>query len=257
MKKELRVVFTETPENSRLNLSYEEAFYLSRCNDWAEDTLRIWRNERAVVIGVFQRADEEVDLEYARSKGIQVVRRFTGGGAVYHDLGNINFAISTKTSAESKQGVDFLYEHLIYGAINALKLMGFSPRKENINDIIVEGKKVIGVAGSIKKDCAFLHGAMLYSTDLNVLSRVLKVPLKKLQDKNIESVKYRVTTLSQIKPELRVKDVISSLITGFSEVLGTESYYIDLPTDKEIELARRLYAEKYSSEAWNLERRRP
>jgi lipoate-protein ligase A len=257
MVKDLRVIFTETPENSRLNLAFEEAFYLSRCNEWVDDTLRIWRNERAVVIGVFQKAEEEVDLEYARNNGIQIVRRFTGGGAVYHDLGNINFALSTKIHGDSKRGIDYLYEYLIFGAMEAMKLLGFSPKKENINDIVVEGRKVIGVAGSLKRDCAFLHGAMLYSTDLNILSRVLKVPLKKIQDKNIDSVKYRVSTLSQIKPELKVKDIISSLIAGFSKILEAKGYYIDMPTEREIGLARKLYAEKYSSDSWNLERRRP
>ncbi|MEM0021103.1 MAG: biotin/lipoate A/B protein ligase family protein [Fervidicoccaceae archaeon] len=257
MSGELRVVLTEYPENSYMNMSYEEAFFLSRCNDWSNDILRIWRNENAVVIGIFQRADEEVDLDFAREKNIQVVRRFTGGGAVYHDLGNINFALSTKIPSSMPRGVDFLYENLINGALEALRRLGFSPAKENINDIVIEGKKVIGVAGSLRGDCAFLHGAMLFSTNLSTLSRVLKVPLKKLQDKKIESVKYRVSTISHLKPELRSKDVISALIDGFSETLDSRGYYFDMPFEKEIELARKLYAEKYSTSAWNMERRRP
>jgi len=240
-----------------LNLAYEEAFYIRRCNEESDDVLRIWRNEKAVVIGVFQRADEEVDLEYAKENGIQIVRRFTGGGAVYHDLGNINFAISTRIEDPARGGIDYLYEHLINGAIIALKKLGFSPVKENVNDIIVDGRKVIGVAGSLKRECAFLHGAMLFSTDLSVLSRVLKVPLKKLQDKKIESVKYRVSTLSLLKPGIRVRDVVSSLVEGFSEVIDAKGYYFDFASEREIELARKLFAEKYSTDAWNMERRRP
>jgi len=257
LTEKLRVLLTEFPENSHLNLAFEEAFFLSRCSEWTSDVLRIWRNEKAVVIGVFQKAEEEVDLDFANSNGIQIVRRFTGGGAVYHDLGNINFALSTKIEGEGQRGVDFLYDHLIYGAIEALRLLGFNPSKENFNDIVIEGKKVIGVAGSIRKDCAFLHGAMLFSTDLTVLSKVLKVPLKKLQDKKIDSVKYRVSTLSQLKPEIEQKDVILSLIEGFTKVLGAEGYYFDFPDKREIELARRLYSEKYSTVSWNFERRRP
>lgn len=253
----LRVLFTEYVDDAYMNLAVEEALFVYRCNNGGSDTLRIWRNKKAVVIGVFQKPDEEVNLDYARNNGIQIVRRFTGGGAVFHDLGNINFAISTKIPPNKPKGIEFLYEDLIYGAVNALKRLGFSPRKENINDIIVEDKKVIGVAGSLRMDCAFLHGAILYDTDLNILSNVLRVPLKKLADKKISSVKYRVTTIKQLKPDITMKDLIKALKESFSEILGSTDVYEDLISKDELELAEKLYKEKYSTVEWNFERKKP
>ncbi|MEM4660751.1 MAG: lipoate--protein ligase family protein, partial [Thermosphaera sp.] len=123
---ELRVVFTETPENPWMNLAWEEAFFQSRCNDISDDVLRIWRNKSAVVIGVFQKASEEVNLEFAEQVKAGVVRRFTGGGAVYHDLGNINFALSVKPRG-LKVSVDYLYGELLYGVVKALERLGFKP----------------------------------------------------------------------------------------------------------------------------------
>jgi lipoate-protein ligase A len=254
---ELRVLLEERPEDPYMNLSIEEALFISRCRDDGDDILRIWRNKNAVVIGVFQVPEEEVDLEYAKNNGIAITRRFTGGGAVYHDLGNINFAFSTKVPEGEKGGVDYLFNYLINGAIYALEKLGFSPKKENYNDIIIDGKKTIGIAGSIRRNCAFIHGAMLYNTNLSVLSSVLKVPLKKLAEKKVSSVKYRVTTISQIRNDIRERDVVNALIYGFMRVKDLKGFYLDFLSEKEFDLSLELYKNKYSTYEWNYERKRP
>ncbi len=254
--KELRVVFSETPDNPFMNLAIEEALFISRCKLWAPDTLRIWRNKKAVVIGVFQRAEQEVDLDYAANNGIPIVRRFTSGGAVYHDLGNLNFAISTIAPSGKEKSVDYLYEELIKGVMYALEELGFNPYKENVNDVVIEDRKVVGVAGSIRGDCVFLHGAMLINTDLNILSRVLLISKKKLVDKKVSSVKYRVTNLKNVKPDIEVRDVIKALEKGFSRVLDANVYH-DLISPRELELSEKLYREKYSLAEWNMERMKP
>ncbi|MEM0378827.1 MAG: biotin/lipoate A/B protein ligase family protein [Thermosphaera sp.] len=255
---ELRVVFTETPENPWMNLAWEEAFFQSRCNDISDDVLRIWRNKSAVVIGVFQKASEEVNLEFAEQVKAGVVRRFTGGGAVYHDLGNINFALSVKPRG-LKVSVDYLYGELLYGVVKALERLGFKPEVQNVNDIIVGDRKVVGIAASMKREsnCGFIHGAVLYDVNLDILAGVLKIPLKKLADKGISSVKYRVTNITALKPEVRERDVILSLIGSFMEVLDKKSWFPDIPKRVEFELAEKLYIEKYVTKEWNFDRKRP
>ncbi len=251
----LRILFSETPDNPWMNLALEEAFFISRIKELSPNILRIWRNKNAVVIGVFQKAEEEVDLEYAEKNGIAVVRRFTSGGAVYHDLGNINFALSVKAPL-GKRSIDFLYNDLLEGVLEALRILGFNPRKENVNDIVVGDRKVVGVAGSIRKEYVFIHGSMLVNTNLDVLSRVLKISKKKLMDKKVNAVKYRVTNLSQVNPKIGVREAINAIIKGFSKTLEEETY-LDLPTEKELRIAERLYTEKYSRREWNMTRMKP
>ncbi|MGB9827504.1 MAG: lipoate--protein ligase family protein [Thermosphaera sp.] len=255
---ELRVVFTETLDNPWMNLAWEEAFFQSRCSDKTGDVLRIWRNRNAVVIGVFQKASEEVNLEYAQQIRAGIVRRFTGGGAVYHDLGNINFALSVKPVGR-KVNVDYLYVDLLKGVVKALEKLGFNPSVQNVNDIIIGDRKVVGVAASLRREqnCGFIHGAMLYNVNLDVLAGILKIPLKKLADKGVSSVKYRVTNISALKPELRVEDIVKALIESFTETLDKKGWYPDLPKQHEIEMAERLYSSKYSTPEWNMERKRP
>ncbi|RLF04946.1 MAG: lipoate--protein ligase family protein [Thermoprotei archaeon] len=251
--RELRVLLYETPHDPYMNLAFEEAFTRVRAADLTCDTLRIWRNDSAVVIGYFQEAGIEVKLTEAKKLGIKVVRRFTGGGAVYHDLGNINFALAIKTEGV-KDPINYLYSHLIGGALRALELLGASPKLENINDIVVGRRKVSGVAASTRWGVYFLHGCILVDADLTVLARVLKVPREKLRDKGVSEVKYRVANLSEVLGrKLSYRELVEALIRGYEELLGAESY-IDLPSRDEIKVAQLLYSHKYSKNEWNLYR---
>lgn len=120
-----------------------------------------------------------IETHSSATLGASVVRRFTGGVAVYHDLGNINYAIVAKKKIGS---VEEIYGYLINGALNALKQLGLSPWLENINDVVVNNRKVSVAAATFHGDTIFLHGALLVSTDLKKLSRVLKISRKKLLD---------------------------------------------------------------------------
>ncbi len=247
----LRILTYETPQDPYMNLAFEEAFTRVRSKDLTEDTLRIWRNKDAVIIGYFQYADEVVDLERARELGIKVVRRFTGGGAVYHDLGNINYALAIKDSVEN---VGELYKKYVKGILEALKILGFDPYVENINDVVVEDHKVSGTAASFRWNTSFFHGAMLVSTDLNRLVSVLKVSKKKLEDKKVLNVKYRVTNLQDVlKRKIENKELVESIVKGFEKMLNAQAYF-DIPTKEELLVANILYNGKYSKDEWNLKR---
>ena len=248
----LRLVLYEEPEDPYFNMAVEEAIPRARGCGIVPDTLRIWRNENAVIIGYFQKAEEEVNLDVASSIGAAVVRRFTGGGAVYHDLGNLNYALSL-ASTERSATLDYIFRELTKGPVEALTSLGFSAEVQNVNDIIVSGRKVSGTAATISWGATFFHGAMLISTDLAKLASVLKVSPRKLIDKGVSSVKYRVTNLSDIRP-VTADEVTAALAESFARVTGHDGYRLGLLTPEELEMAQVLYDEKYIKREWNFER---
>jgi len=248
----LRVLLYETPTNPYYNLAFEEAVLLVHHYKGGDPVLRIWRNENAVVIGIFQKAEEEVDLDYAEREGIDVVRRFTGGGAVYHDLGNVNYAIVVKTRSEDKIG--YAYGFLLQGAVKALGRLGAEAWIENVNDVVVSHRKVSGSAAAVRGGTVLLHGTLLISTDLEKLYRVLRVSKKKLEDKGVSSVKYRVGLLKELlSREISLREVVEAFTGAFAELLGAEPYF-DLPSKLELTVAKVLYEEKYLKQEWNLQR---
>ena len=237
---ELGVVFTETPVNPWTNLAWEEAFSHSRCSDRTVDALRIWQNKNAVEIGVFQKASEEANLEYAEQIEAGIVKRITGGGAVYQDPDNLNFALSVKP-INGKGSADYLYIDILKGFDKAFEELGFNHSVQNVNDIIIGDRKVVGVATSLRgeQNCGFIHGTVLYSVNPGVLASLSKIPLKKLSNKGISSVKYRVTNTSALKPRVRVEDIVRALIKSFMEILDNKAWYADLPRPREIEVAEK------------------
>ena len=244
----LRILLFETPEDPRMNLAFEEAFVRVRAHNYIDDTLRIWRNRNAVVIGYFQRMGEEVDMGSASEYNVEVVRRFTGGGAVYHDLGNINYAIVT---SGGDRDLTYVFKYLINGLVYALNKIGLEAKLENINDVVVGSHKISGTAASLRWGVYFLHGSVLFNTDLNLLYSVLRVPKIKLIDKGVSDVKYRVKNIVDILGrDIRYNEIIDALAYGFSKLLGKE-YYFDMPSKLEYEVARALYDLRYSREEWN------
>ncbi len=249
--KRLRVLLFETLDDPYYNLAFEEAVFLVRAKRVIEDeTLRIWRNREAVVLGLFRSLKEDVNLEEARRLNVAIVRRFTGGGTVYHDLGNLNYSI---TYAEKKVSspLDTAYNFLINGIIKALEYIGLKPTVKNRTDIVVKGRKVSGTAACCKWNALILHGSLLVSSNINRLYSLLVTP-KKIPEK-ISPVKYIVTTLSNILGSISHSRVIESIIRAYEDLYKAEAY-IDVPSSIEIKLADFLYKHKYSDEKWNREK---
>ncbi len=250
--KRLRVLLFETINDPYYNLAFEEAFFLVRARRAVEDeTLRIWRNRNAVVLGFFRSVEEDVALDETRRYNTAIVRRFTGGGTVYHDLGNLNYAV-TYSGEKVFHPIDTAYSFLIKGVINALKYLGLIPRIENTNDIVVYNRKVSGIAASYRWNTLFLHGSLLVSSNIERLYKLLKIPRK--VPKGISSVKYKVTTLSKVLGgRIGFKEVIEYIIRAYEELYRAEAY-IDIPSSLEIRVADFLYKNKYLDEKWNLEK---
>ena len=170
-----------------LNLAIEE--YLFDTAD--EDVFILWQNAPTVVIGKNQNAYAEIDLDLAKERGIHIARRITGGGAVYHDLGNLNYSFISPS--HNGEGLDFA--HFTAPIIETLALMGLSASLSGRNDLLVGDKKFSGNAEYSKNGRVLHHGTLLFDSDLSVLSDVLRVDEEKLASKAIRSTRSRVTNL--------------------------------------------------------------
>jgi len=248
----LRVLLYEIPEDPYMNLAFEEAFVRVVSLKDSPSTLRIWRNRNAAVIGYFQKAEEEIKLDIARRYDVAVTRRFTGGGAVYHDLGNINYAIAVKKGKKGERSLEYVFRYLIKGIIEGIRELNVDARLENINDVVVENYKVSGTAASVKWGVYFLHGSLLVNTNLELLYNILNVSKIKLLDKGIRDIKYRVRNLKDVlKEDIDYQTIIDVITRGYSKILGLSPRF-DIPSRIELEIAKALYDLKYRKEDWNM-----
>ncbi len=249
----------ETPFDPFFNVGFDEALLtsvLERRTDYP--VLRIWRNDKSVILGALSSISSEVNMECIERNHIPLIRRITGGGTVYHDLGNINYTIVIDKGLHDRSsliGVDYLYDRLLKGVIKALRNLGIDNiRIANRSDIVVKGYKVSGNASTMKKNVYLLHGTLLVDADLKLLGECLIIPPRNVR-KNIDMVKYRVANLRDLYNNyLSYDKIIDSIIKGFSELLDRQPLY-DIPSRLELEETRQLVAMKYKREDWIYRRR--
>src|SRR5881296_2532142 len=251
-----RLVDVEYRDDPFMNMSVEEAIPRAVGEGEAPNTVRFWHNSNTVVLGCFQSAALEVNFDACKETGTTVVRRFTGGGAVYHDSGNLNYAISLRKGHPLVPGDDLqsVFRKLSDGAVQGLRMLGVKADFQPINDIQVEGRKVSGAAGSIRWGATFHHGCILVASDLAILGRVLNVPQAKLADRHVASVQKRVTTVrDELGKNVTTKDVRDGIVQGIES-----SYNVRLEdgalTKSELSTAKELYDTKYGKSQWNLEK---
>ena len=158
-----------------------------------DDVFMLWRNEPTIVIGKNQNGYAEINMPYVKENNIHIARRITGGGAVYHDLGNVNYTFIT---GRNKTGIDF--EYFTAPIIEALKKLGISAILSGRNDLLVGDKKFSGNAQHTKGTRVLHHGTLLFDTDLDVLSLALKVDEEKIKAKAIKSTRSRVVNIKSI-----------------------------------------------------------
>jgi lipoate-protein ligase A len=233
--------------NPYYNLAFEEYVFKNLNKD--EDFVLLWRNGPSIIIGKNQNTIEEINMEYVNEHNINVVRRVTGGGAVYHDLGNLNFSFITNAQTNL---IDFKTYNI--PIVRALEKLGVKCELSGRNDIVIDGKKFSGIAQSIVKGRVLNHGTLLFDTKLDVLSKALKVKRDKFESKGVKSVSSRVTN---IKPYL--KDDID--ILRFKEVLLKNIFeYFSQPveiyelSDEDRKNIQRMVDERYGTWEWNFGR---
>ncbi|WP_106768785.1 lipoate--protein ligase [Paenibacillus faecalis] len=196
------------------NLALEEELLRNAQPD--EVTLYLWQNEKTVVIGRNQNPYIECDIEQIKQNGGHIARRISGGGAVYHDLGNLNFTFVCKKSQEdlTKQ---------IAVLQKAVERFGLQVERSGRNDLTCEGKKFSGHAFYEEDGNAFHHGTMMVDVDLSMLAKVLKPSKLKLESKGITSVKSRVVNLKELNDEISISSLSEALIDSFKEIYGENS----------------------------------
>lgn len=227
------------------NMALDE-YAVSRLNP-KEDYFYFYQNRPAVIIGRNQNTIEEVNQEYVNENNIIVVRRMSGGGAVYHDLGNVNFSFVVDYKPEDFNNI----ERFAKAIVKALEKLGINAEFSGRNDITIDGKKISGNAQYITKGRILHHGTLLFDSDLTVLSKALNVKPEKILSKGIKSVKSRVTNIKEyLKDEISIPEFKEMLLKYVFEVEGSELNEYTL-TPEDIENITKLRNEKYATWEWN------
>lgn len=204
------------------NLALEEE--LLRNVDDDEIILYLWQNYRTVVIGRNQNPFLECDIDRMKSEGVRLARRISGGGAVYHDMGNLNFTfISKEKSSDIKRQIEVIRA--------AVERFGISAQFSGRNDLLCDGRKFSGHAFYSEDGNCFHHGTIMIDVDKSVLGNLLKPSRLKLEAKGITSVKSRVVNLREICSDITAENMIDALKESFESEYGELQEYIEYGMD--------------------------
>ena len=242
----MRVIIHDRTDPA-FNLAAEE--YL--LTHGTQDVFMLWRNDNAVIIGKNQNTWAEVNVPYTESHGITVVRRMTGGGAVFHDLGNVNFTYIT--AHDPACGIDF--RPFINPILRALADLGVQAEADGRNDIVVNGAKISGNAQCVHRlpdgtERLLHHGTLLFGADLSRLTEALRVSPEKIRSKGIASVRERVTNLRDV-PGFPTHMTVQDFIRHLARTAVSGDAVLSPLTEEEIDGINALREEKYTTWAWN------
>lgn len=224
------------------NLAAEEYFF----NNFSENIFMLWRNSPAIIVGKHQNTLAEINYDYVKENNIKVVRRMTGGGAVFHDLGNINFTFIE--TGESEKLVDF--RKYVQPILDILLKLGVNAKFEGRNDLTIDGKKFSGNAEHVYKNRILHHGTILFSAKMSDLSQALNVKDVKYTDKAVKSIRSRVTNVSEhLLTPLTVLEFINLVFNHILEMYEDAKIYEI--TEEDIKKINELVEKKYSTWEWN------
>ncbi len=239
------------------NMAVEEAILIYVGKQVVPGTIRFWRNKNAVFIGRFQCVSREVDLALCKKNDVKIVRRFTGGGAVYHDYGNLNYSIFLhKTHPLIQAEIPDLIDSQIFGhsIILGLKKLNIEANLLAEGAIGVKGLKISGTARTLRKGAFLHHGSLLVNSDLVFLQKVLQGKRIDPGKRCLDSKRSPVTSIEhELGKKMNIKKVKEALKTSFEEVFNMKLNPSQLTKD-ELRLAKRLYDEKYASNDWTFQR---
>ncbi|MDR1171973.1 MAG: lipoate--protein ligase [Bacteroidales bacterium] len=224
------------------NLAAEE--YMLK--NFTDNCFMLWRNGPSVIVGCHQNSLAEINMDFIRRNNIKVVRRLTGGGAVFHDLGNINFTFIE--NAQNDKLIDF--QKYTQPIISVLQLLDVDARFEGRNDLVIDGKKFSGNAEHMFRNRVLHHGTLLFASKLTDLSGALNVNPAKFTDKAIKSVSSRVTNISShLKKPLDMEEfrdmVLRYMMDNYPDCTPYEY------TDADIAAISKLRDGKYATWDWN------
>ncbi|MGN0732965.1 MAG: lipoate--protein ligase [Emergencia sp.] len=229
--------------NPCFNLALEEFVFNSLPK--GESCFMLWQNKNAIVVGKHQNTIEEINQKYVRDHDITVVRRLSGGGAVYHDMGNLNFTFIV----DQEDIEDFNFQVFVLPVINALSHYGIKAEFTGRNDITIDGKKISGNSQYIRHGRVLHHGCIMLDSNTAAVASALNVKAAKFISKSSKSVKSRVTTINANAP-------VPLTMSEFKEALRNEIFgnneieYYNLSED-DLKSVNKLQAEKYETWDWN------
>lgn len=222
------------------NLAFEEYVQAHRREG---NYLILWQNKNAVIIGRNQNAEAEIHRDFVDSHGISVIRRNTGGGAVYHDLGNLNYSFITDAGDVSQRSASVFTEPVVA----ALQQLGLDACASGRNDILVSGCKVSGTAQHLMNGRILHHGTLLFDSDLSVVAGALNPDPTKFQSKSVKSVRSRVGNIrSFLKTDLTLLQFWDFLKTALADSVVPAEL-----TAQELAEVKKLQESKYATWQWN------
>ena len=238
--------FIRNPFNiCHMNIASEEYMMTT----YTEPIFYLYINRPSVIVGRNQNTYRELNQDFVEKNLIDVVRRGSGGGAVYHDLGNLNFGFIFENTGKN---FDEIFREFTFPILAALQDMGVKAEFSGRNDMTIEGAKFSGNAQWHRGDKVMVHGTLLFDSDLTVLSKVLRPSPLKFVDKGVDSVRSRVTNIKPHLPEgsqIDLESFAAAISTKVQELLGSCTEHIYGP--EEIEAIEKLCKEKYATKQHN------
>ncbi|MCC2250837.1 lipoate--protein ligase [Virgibacillus sp. AGTR] len=229
-----------------INLALEE--YVLQ-NFGEKDTyLLFYVNAPSIIIGRNQNTIEEINTQYVDDNGIKVVRRLSGGGAVYHDEGNLNFSFITKDDGNSFQN----FAKFTQPVVDALNKLGVPAELQGRNDLTAEGRKISGNAMYSTKGKMFSHGTLMLDSEIENVVSALKVKKEKIESKGIKSIRSRVANISEfLEKKITVdefKEIILRHVFDVEDVADVPRYEL---TEEDWENVHQISRERYQNWEWN------
>ncbi len=235
-----KLTYLESEQTSPYyNLAVEKQLCF-HCKE-GECILYLWQNQNTVVVGRNQNIWKECRVELLEKEGGFLARRSSGGGAVYQDLGNLNFTFFARKNCYDE-------ERQTQVILRAVSKLGVCANKSGRNDLIAWGKKFSGHAYFVCGDCCYHHGTLMVSVDLDRLSKYLTVSKEKLQLKGIDSVRARVENLSEFVPDLTISTLKEKLLEAFEELYVLKAGHSDTGVLDQEELAKEK--ERFAAKSW-------
>lgn len=241
------MVYLQSPSmDAEFNLALEQ--YVFEEMDPDREYFMLWQNASAIIVGKNQNTVEEINRKYVEDHGIQVVRRLSGGGAVYHDMGNLNFTFIRHGGDTANMDL-----HAFCSPIaRALRQLGVDAQVNGRNDITIHGRKFSGNSQYVKKGRIMHHGTLMFDSDLSVVSDCLQVSKDKIESKGVKSVRSRVTNIREHLPEgqdITLEDFRKTLIRFMEEESGGMERY--QWTAEDLARVEEIRAQRYGRWQWN------
>lgn len=240
----MKFIFNPDIRDPKINLAVEE-YILKHLNVDHEDYFLFYINGPSIIIGKNQNTSEEVNLKYVEENGIDVVRRLSGGGAVYHDEGNLNFSFITKDDGNSFNN----YKKFTQPIVDALRNLGVEAELTGRNDIQVGERKISGNAQFTTRGRMFSHGTLMFNSNIEEVVNSLNVSEEKMRSKGIKSVRSRVANITEfLEHEMEMEQFVEALLHSIYDGEQPERYVL---RDEDWEIVHDISKERYANWDWN------